>query len=421
MFLSSIVYFFAMNFDRLYFAKQISLSQLGVYGDRASLADMVSLFVARAGSSVLYPSVAAAGLAPVELEESCCAAAGRCSSAPQSGSARSSRSSELLFGSSMIPATSEAGWILPILCVGVWFGMLTSTNDSILMGLARPAYPALSNAAKLITYVVGVPLAFCLLRISRPRSRSSALGEIVKYVALWLLSHKEHLQVRARRSRFDARLRRDCLGVGELTRMLGVGGGLQAIYPHLVGGMAGLVTSGDNGGRPDQIAVAICTYKRNDLLTRLLDALLMCAERVQQPCRVGVVIVDDTKEGQARPVAEAFADRFELGAPISDLGPAEHFAGAESGGRNRNGDGRLDGDDRRRLRAAAAMARSAAGSAASGPEPTQSPAAWSAAFPEDLRDGSPSSPFWSLASRSGPTSAGWKRPQRSIRLISSAG
>jgi succinoglycan biosynthesis protein ExoM len=62
-----------------------------------------------------------------------------------------------------------------------------------------------------------------------------------------------------------------------------------------------------------RIAVAICTYKRNDLLTRLLEALAVCAERVRSRAAIGVVIVDDTSEGLARPVAEAFADRFELG------------------------------------------------------------------------------------------------------------
>jgi succinoglycan biosynthesis protein ExoM len=66
---------------------------------------------------------------------------------------------------------------------------------------------------------------------------------------------------------------------------------------------------------PDRttVAVAVCTYKRNDLLTRLLEALIACAERVKDRAGVGVAIVDDTAEGQARPVAEAFADRFEVG------------------------------------------------------------------------------------------------------------
>ena len=42
------------------------------------------------------------------------------------------------------------------------------------------------------------------------------------------------------------------------------------------------------------VAIAICTYKRNDLLARLLEALLVCAERVRSRAAIGVVLVDDT-------------------------------------------------------------------------------------------------------------------------------
>src|SRR5512132_1901283 len=66
-------------------------------------------------------------------------------------------------------------------------------------------------------------------------------------------------------------------------------------------------------GERTAIAVAICTYKRNELLTRLLEALLVCAEQVRDRAAVGVALVDDTPDGQARVVADAFADRFELG------------------------------------------------------------------------------------------------------------
>lgn len=62
-----------------------------------------------------------------------------------------------------------------------------------------------------------------------------------------------------------------------------------------------------------RIAVAICTYKRNDLLARLLEALIVCAERVRERAAVGIVLVDDTTEGMARPVAELFSGKFELG------------------------------------------------------------------------------------------------------------
>lgn len=61
------------------------------------------------------------------------------------------------------------------------------------------------------------------------------------------------------------------------------------------------------------LAVAVCTYKRNGPLTVLLHALLACAERVKDRAAVGVAIVDDTADGQARLVAEKFAGRFELG------------------------------------------------------------------------------------------------------------
>ena len=62
-----------------------------------------------------------------------------------------------------------------------------------------------------------------------------------------------------------------------------------------------------------KIAVAICTYKRNQSLTALLQALTACAERVKKRAAVGVAIIDDTAEGGARSVAESFADKFELG------------------------------------------------------------------------------------------------------------
>jgi succinoglycan biosynthesis protein ExoM len=61
------------------------------------------------------------------------------------------------------------------------------------------------------------------------------------------------------------------------------------------------------------IAVAICTYKRNGPLTVLLESLITCADRVRERSAVGVVIVDDTKDELARPVADAFAGKFELG------------------------------------------------------------------------------------------------------------
>jgi O-antigen/teichoic acid export membrane protein len=234
-FLSSIVYFFAMNFDRLYFAKQITLAQLGVYGIARSLADMVMLFVQRASSFVLYPSVAAAGLAPVELRQRLLRGRRTLLLGAALGMGAFLALSGIIVGHLYDARYIEAGWILPVLCVGVWFGILTSTNDSILMGLARPAYPALSNAAKLITYLVGVPLAFLFYGFTAAVIVIAA-GELVKYVALWLLSHKEHLQFGRDDLALTLAFAMSAFVVGEITRFLGIGGGIQAIIPHLLAG-----------------------------------------------------------------------------------------------------------------------------------------------------------------------------------------
>jgi O-antigen/teichoic acid export membrane protein len=191
-FFSSIVYFFAMNFDRLYFAKQISLSQLGVYGIARGLADMIGLFVLRASSSVLYPAVAAARLAPIDLRNRLLRGRQTLLLAAALAMGGFLAVSDLIVGILYDPRYAEAGTILPILSIGVWFGILTSTNDSILMGLARPAYPAISNATKLLTYLIGVPLAFHYLGFTAAIAVIAA-GEIVKYATLWVLTHKEHL------------------------------------------------------------------------------------------------------------------------------------------------------------------------------------------------------------------------------------
>lgn len=228
-FFSSIIYFFAMNFDRLYFAKHISLSQLGVYGIARSLADIISGFVMRAGSSVLYPTVAAAGLAPLDLRRRLLKGRRTLLAAGAIGVGLFLGFAPVIIGVLYDRRYSEAAVILPVLCIGVWFGILTSTNDSILMGLSRPAYPALSNAAKLATYLIGAPLAFYFSGFLAAVAVIS-LGEIVKYVALWILSHKEHLHFGRDDLVLTLIFGATALISAELVSLAGMGGGSASIF-----------------------------------------------------------------------------------------------------------------------------------------------------------------------------------------------
>jgi len=238
-FFSSIVFFFAMNFDRLYFAKQISLAQLGVYGIARGLADFVGIFVLRCSNSVLYPTVAAAGLAPADLRARVLRGRRTLLAAAAVGVGVFLAMSPIIVRLLYDARWAQAAQILPILCIGLWFGILTSTNDSILMGLSKPAYPALSNAAKLVTYVVGMPLAFHFYGLMAAIWVIAA-GEIVKYVALWALSHKEHLRF----GRDDLALTMMFAGSaflsGQLVRMAGWTGGGHPIHLRSLLGAIGL-------------------------------------------------------------------------------------------------------------------------------------------------------------------------------------
>ena len=57
-FWSSMISFLAMNFDRLYFAKQLTLAELGVYGIARNLTETITQLAVRYGNLLLFPMVA---------------------------------------------------------------------------------------------------------------------------------------------------------------------------------------------------------------------------------------------------------------------------------------------------------------------------------------------------------------------------
>jgi GT2 family glycosyltransferase len=59
--------------------------------------------------------------------------------------------------------------------------------------------------------------------------------------------------------------------------------------------------------------VTVCTYRRNEQLRALLDGLVAASDVAADRCEVAVVVVDDTAEGLAKEVADAFHDRFSGG------------------------------------------------------------------------------------------------------------
>lgn len=191
-FFSSLIWFAAMNFDRLYLSKQIPLAQLGVFGIARTLADTVSQVAARGGSQLLFPMVAAmqsnAAEVRVRLRQGrrilLLLAAG--------GLAFFMAVSDLVIRLLYDQRYQQAGVLLPILLIGVWFAILSTINESILLGLRKPATTAIANLAKFLTYVIGVPLAFASYGLIGAVCLFS-VGEAAKYGALWILGRRQHV------------------------------------------------------------------------------------------------------------------------------------------------------------------------------------------------------------------------------------
>ncbi len=62
-----------------------------------------------------------------------------------------------------------------------------------------------------------------------------------------------------------------------------------------------------------KIILAVCTYYRNEALTLLLERTAELSRTHWQSVELGVTVVDDSLDGQARPVADKMREQFPLG------------------------------------------------------------------------------------------------------------
>ena len=158
-FVSSLIYFLAMNYDRLYFAKAVPFAVLGIYGVARTFSDAAGQLVQRIGDMLIYPKIAAtqqdgaalrAMLAPMRVRMLLVIAAGLAIVI-----ALSDQIIILLYDQRY----HAAAFMLPILLTSIWFSILATIGDSVLMGTRRPAHTARANFAKFAFTCAGLPLA----------------------------------------------------------------------------------------------------------------------------------------------------------------------------------------------------------------------------------------------------------------------
>ncbi len=191
-FLSSIIYFVSTNFDRLYLGSALSLTLLGIFGVARSLTEVIASFVNRIGNYIIFPAVAASRgdhaqlrlkLSHARLPLILCAAAALSLFVSLS---------DVIIQVLYDRRYHEAGFMLPILAVGVWFTALATIGESVMLGIGRPVYSAAGNIAKLIWLIVALPIAVANYGVIGA-VLVIALADGIRYLPIWWALKRSHL------------------------------------------------------------------------------------------------------------------------------------------------------------------------------------------------------------------------------------
>jgi O-antigen/teichoic acid export membrane protein len=156
---SSIVWFLAMNFDRLYLAKIVPLAILGVYGIARSIAELFSMAIAYLGNTVLFPFIASQStMLRADLRKQLAPLRAKLLLLLALGMSLAVASADLAIKVFYDQRYQAASWMLPVLIVGSWFSILANLNESTLLGLGKPSYGALANSLKFVFLIIGLVL-----------------------------------------------------------------------------------------------------------------------------------------------------------------------------------------------------------------------------------------------------------------------
>lgn len=182
-FVSTLIYFLAMNFDRLYFAEAVPLALLGVYGIARTFSETIMQLFQRISSLLIFPKISASLLRGSDLRRSIgpmrmilllLTAAGL--------AAGISIADEFIF---LVydERYHAAGFFLTVLLFGTWFAILAAISDAMMMGVGKPSGVAISNGAKLMVIVALLPFLLAKFGINAALL-VFVFAEAVRYAAL---------------------------------------------------------------------------------------------------------------------------------------------------------------------------------------------------------------------------------------------
>lgn len=192
-FLATTMLFLAEQADRLILGKLLSLETLGVYTIAFTLSNVPRAVVKRLSNKVIFPTISRqADLPRAELRTKIL---------------RQRR--KLLLGLGLLVSIAvclgdvaieilyddryrSATWMMPILCIGVWFAVLVYTTNPALLGIGKPVYSAYSNVVRFGAIAIGIPLGYQVAGILGA-VLMVALSDIPPFIALTLGLQREKM------------------------------------------------------------------------------------------------------------------------------------------------------------------------------------------------------------------------------------
>ncbi|MBD2043735.1 oligosaccharide flippase family protein [Microcoleus sp. FACHB-672] len=162
-FISTAMTFLAGQADRLILGKLLSFQMLGVYTVAFTLSDMPRQIVGAINSKVLFAATSKLVSLPRETFRAKILGKRKLIIAVLAlALAVLITVGDLLIEALYDDRYTEAGWMLPILGLGLWPRLLSQTIDPSLLALGKPYYVATGNFLKFLFMIIGLPLGFYL-------------------------------------------------------------------------------------------------------------------------------------------------------------------------------------------------------------------------------------------------------------------
>lgn len=182
--LSSLGFYAAMYIDRLYLGKVLAIATLGVYGLARTVADLPLILASRLASQIMFPIIAAhradaegpgmKELAVVRFRFLLLAAFGIASVM-----AWSDLAIRVLYDNRY----EEAGWMLFLLLMNAWVGVLAYLGEAATLGNSKPQVASLANICRIVIAAACLPLGFHIFGLAGA-ILALPLGEFARYLVL---------------------------------------------------------------------------------------------------------------------------------------------------------------------------------------------------------------------------------------------